>query len=540
MRRAHKSLKSMSHGQLRHTLARRILAVALEQSQQNPWLIEQQLATRFNVSRTPIREALSELARLGLVEHHPNRGVKLLAFGPSEFRGIMAVRAVLEAEAARLASSHLGQADLAGWRRRAEQLQSEKTSDQAWSQRVWQADRELSQRIHDACGNVRLAREAQRYTELVDMTHDLIDGFALDEDEVLDGHLRIISAMQQQDAVAAGRAMHQHIMSPCVRAEMPTPAMGPVAGASPVRSGQHVAILMQPQGGDQWASKEIFLYRLARYAMQILKAQGVEGRMYWPVNEQNDDLSILPFECPRLVEEIDKGHVIGVIAESVHAHDDWLEAGQRAGIPLAGTGKRLTADVRIDHQQAVADGVDRLVSLGASRLALLSWTKPGSLHQPDWRSMFRQTLESRNLPFDPNWCITDHWPLRHSDGWEGFREIWSAGKVKPDGILIGDDFLYIEAANAMLELGINIPQQLHVVTTANAGVPLACPFPTNVLLLDTKTYAAKFVRLMLRPNPADESGKDLMTMAYRMLPGQHSLATSSESSLALGMPARLS
>ncbi len=40
-------------------------------------LIEEQLTSRFGISRGPVREALRELAQQGLIEHLPRRGVRV-------------------------------------------------------------------------------------------------------------------------------------------------------------------------------------------------------------------------------------------------------------------------------------------------------------------------------------------------------------------------------------------------------------------------------------------------------------------------------
>ena len=47
-------------------------------------LRQEQLSERFRVSRTPIREALRRLAALGLVDFHPNRGVRVRTVARSE------------------------------------------------------------------------------------------------------------------------------------------------------------------------------------------------------------------------------------------------------------------------------------------------------------------------------------------------------------------------------------------------------------------------------------------------------------------------
>ncbi|QFT82448.1 HTH-type transcriptional regulator McbR [Roseovarius sp. THAF27] len=70
-------------------------------------LDEVQLAERFNVSRTPIREALQRLILSGLVEQLPRRGVFVRQPGPVELIEMFEVMAELEAVCARLAASRI-------------------------------------------------------------------------------------------------------------------------------------------------------------------------------------------------------------------------------------------------------------------------------------------------------------------------------------------------------------------------------------------------------------------------------------------------
>jgi DNA-binding GntR family transcriptional regulator len=60
-------------------------------------LRQEQLSEQFDVSRTPIREALRKLAALGLVSFEPNRGVRVRTITREELREAFLVRAELEA-----------------------------------------------------------------------------------------------------------------------------------------------------------------------------------------------------------------------------------------------------------------------------------------------------------------------------------------------------------------------------------------------------------------------------------------------------------
>lgn len=76
-------------------------------------LRQEQLSERFEVSRTPIREALRRLAALGLVSFVPNRGVRVRTISREELREAFLVRAELESLATALAVPRMTADDLA-------------------------------------------------------------------------------------------------------------------------------------------------------------------------------------------------------------------------------------------------------------------------------------------------------------------------------------------------------------------------------------------------------------------------------------------
>lgn len=70
-------------------------------------LDEVQLATRFGVSRTPIREALMQLNAIGLVEIRPRRGAIVIDPGPHRIFEMFEVMAEIEGMAGSLAARRL-------------------------------------------------------------------------------------------------------------------------------------------------------------------------------------------------------------------------------------------------------------------------------------------------------------------------------------------------------------------------------------------------------------------------------------------------
>ncbi|SFS11827.1 transcriptional regulator, GntR family [Agrococcus baldri] len=72
-----------------------------------------ELASRFNVSTTPVREALERLKTDGLCVQEPHRGTRVVSLSGADFADIYAVRIGLEGYAVRLGLARMGPADVA-------------------------------------------------------------------------------------------------------------------------------------------------------------------------------------------------------------------------------------------------------------------------------------------------------------------------------------------------------------------------------------------------------------------------------------------
>ena len=70
-------------------------------------LIEEQVAERLGVSRTPVRQALTMLEAEGLVQIEPNKGAMVCSFSADDVMEIYDLRALLEGHAARRAAREI-------------------------------------------------------------------------------------------------------------------------------------------------------------------------------------------------------------------------------------------------------------------------------------------------------------------------------------------------------------------------------------------------------------------------------------------------
>ncbi len=205
----------VARGSLRQQVTSRLLAaVFLGRFASGQRLIVQKLATAYDVSPTPVREALVELAALGIVELLPNRGAVVLPFGPEQVREISQVRRVLEVEATRCAAGRIDEAEVAALCDGLERLASRKP-DEARDRDARELDNRLHGLIAESCGSARLTAEIGRYLTLFrtlrDVGHhrDAATNYSRTDD--VPEHLEILLRLRAGDADGAAAAMETHI-----------------------------------------------------------------------------------------------------------------------------------------------------------------------------------------------------------------------------------------------------------------------------------------------------------------------------------------
>jgi DNA-binding GntR family transcriptional regulator len=173
-------------------------------------LDETELAERFGVSRTPVREALNQLANAGLVEIRPRRGAVVAEVGPHTLVEMFEVMAELEGMCGRLAA-----------------------------RRISKAQEEALVAAEQACEEVRACGDPDLYSERNDVFHGIIyaasqNAFLVEQAWVLRRRLRpyrrlqlrirdripnslnehaaIVAAIRAGEADKANQLLREHVM----------------------------------------------------------------------------------------------------------------------------------------------------------------------------------------------------------------------------------------------------------------------------------------------------------------------------------------
>lgn len=170
---------------------------------------EQSIAAKLGLSRTPIREALLQLAGEGLVVFIPNRGARIAALDPDLLAHVLQFRAAIEGcGASRMAA--------AGDAKRLAQLEAElkrqRTIIRAADRRAWVDANMDFHNILAECTENRLMMEA--FAPLASHTKRL--GYRMNHraqrmSELLDEHSAIVDAIRRGDADRARTVAEEHL-----------------------------------------------------------------------------------------------------------------------------------------------------------------------------------------------------------------------------------------------------------------------------------------------------------------------------------------
>lgn len=167
------------------------------------------VAAQLKVSRTPVHDALKQLAKDGLVEQRANHRAVVANFQPEDVHEVFDMRKLLECEAARRAAIRIDRPTLARLRAQADSLAGTR-DDPNWVARWADFDEEFHDQIARGSGSRRLRQDIVRYR----VFHRSFNRLATTVEvlqQALEEHRQILNALERRDPEGAAEAMRSHL-----------------------------------------------------------------------------------------------------------------------------------------------------------------------------------------------------------------------------------------------------------------------------------------------------------------------------------------
>ncbi|MBX3576690.1 MAG: GntR family transcriptional regulator [Rhizobiaceae bacterium] len=172
-------------------------------------LSEQEIASRFGVSRQPVREAFIKLSQAGLVEVRPSRGTFVRKISVREVANARLVREAIESDLARNAARLATPDDIARLRAAIE--------DQKRAARLGGYGRfnESDEVFHKAIADIVKSEYAWRVVEAARFQTDRVRLLSLPDatplDLLIEQHEDIVACLEARDGDGASNAMRRHL-----------------------------------------------------------------------------------------------------------------------------------------------------------------------------------------------------------------------------------------------------------------------------------------------------------------------------------------
>jgi DNA-binding GntR family transcriptional regulator len=204
------SFEADSSRLLRETAYERLKdAIRYADLQPGEVLSEVSLSKALGISRTPVREAVRQLAQEGLIEIIPGRAIIIPRLSVQEVREVVHMRSLLEPELARLAANSVTSEQVESLRGFCRKMQKAAENDDrmAWSK----ADARFHETLTSTCPSQYLGRTV---FQLSNRMHDLAVISRTSQARLIactEEHWAVVQAIAVGDSQAAARTMAEHI-----------------------------------------------------------------------------------------------------------------------------------------------------------------------------------------------------------------------------------------------------------------------------------------------------------------------------------------
>jgi DNA-binding GntR family transcriptional regulator len=172
-------------------------------------LTEQAVCKRYNVSRTPVREALRQLEADGLIENIPNRGAYVTGLSKRDISDLFDLRALFEIQAVEWAIKRMGSEDIDRLAEVMEFMEFYTLKEDAV--KVLSFNSRFHSLIYEGTGNRKLQRSLEVYQTYLKYSAPHRSYTESDLKTILEEHRAIYEAFESRNTAAGRKAMEHHM-----------------------------------------------------------------------------------------------------------------------------------------------------------------------------------------------------------------------------------------------------------------------------------------------------------------------------------------
>ncbi len=194
------------HDELVERLQRLIIEGELTPGEKVP---EKELCERYNVSRTPMREALKVLASEGLVTLTPNRGSSVTAVTVEDLEEVFPVMGALEALSGELACARISDKQVAAVRKLHDRMVVHYQAGELDA--YFAVNQQIHEAILEAAGNETLSAQYLSLSTRIRRARYVANMTAERWAQAVDEHEQILSALEARDAARLASILRKHL-----------------------------------------------------------------------------------------------------------------------------------------------------------------------------------------------------------------------------------------------------------------------------------------------------------------------------------------